>query len=461
MSFSSMQFVAVFLPVFLIIYYLSSDCGRRDVLLFGSLIFYTLGDYKSVPALILSLIINFGFNKLLLAEHEKRNKRSKSKKNFIIEAARKEKAALWAVIAVNLVLFMAVKYVSILPIPLGFSFYTFQMLSYQIDCYRGTIKRPANFRIFCTYVCMFPQLVAGPIVRYEEIEHSLRRPYVNYENVENGAKLFAYGLGMKVLLGDSLLSLWTSVGMIGHENLICATAWLGAVSLSMQIYFDFCGYSLMAMGLGQMLGYKIPQNFNEPYSAKTISSFWRNWHVTLGKWFKDYLYIPMGGNRKGYFRLVLNLFLVWLFTGVWHGSTLNFIVWAMILFVLIAIEKLGIGKLLEKTKVLGHLYVLLVIPVTWVIFSDVQLGRALLYIQCMFSFRKSVTDESLRQLVRLLLDYKWILTAGVVFCTPIPMRFYVRKHSKWYITGMLFCIFWLSIYEIYMGKNNPFLYFQF
>ena len=252
-------------------------------------------------------------------------------------------------------------------LPLGLSFFLFKMISFQIDVYRGEMVQKPGFRQTAVYFVMFPQLVSGPIMRFHEGGFGEEEREYSWEKVEEGLQYFIAGLGTKVLLADRLAILWKDIHMIGYESISTPLAWLGAAGYSMELYFDFWGYSLMASGLCLMLGYPFIENFRHPYASKSISEFWRRWHITLGSFFRDYVYIPLGGSREGMGVTMRNLLAVWLLTGLWHGGSLNFILWGLVLFALIAIERLALGKLFGKFPLIGRFFVLAMIPVTWVI----------------------------------------------------------------------------------------------
>ncbi len=311
MLFSSVEFLFRFLPVFMLIYLLVPEKYRNIVLLSGSLLFYAAGEPYYVLLLILSLIYNFGM--LFVFKYW----------DFAAEI-------------VNYFLTEEKMPVLALSLPLGISFYTFQIVSYLFDCYRGKLKEKADFVSFAAYVTMFPQLVAGPIVKYEEVAERMKERKIRAKAVESGLKLFSIGLGFKVLLANQIGTLWNTLMSAGPGNLSPAAAWMGAFAYSFQIYFDF--------------SFRIPRNFNDPYKSKSISEFWRRWHITLGRWFREYIYIPLGGNRKGFFRTALNLFIVWSLTGLWHGASFNFVLWGLAFFLLIAAEKKGFGKWLESKR---------------------------------------------------------------------------------------------------------------
>ena len=473
MLFSSVGFLFRFLPVFMLIYLIVPVRYRNIILVIGSLIFYGVGEPYFVLLLIFSILVNYGLSEYMLWEP------SGPRKNRKMEAARRKKSAFlvamifdlsflfvfkyWDFTAKNINQLAGGDYVPLLSLalPLGISFYTFQMLSYQIDCYTGKIKQRARLTEFAAYVSMFPQLIAGPIVRYEEIAERMRARKVRIRDLENGLKLFTVGLGLKVLLANQIGTLWNTIMTAGAGSLHASVAWLGAVAYSFQIYFDFWGYSVMAMGLGKMLGFRIPRNFNDPYAAKSVSEFWRRWHMTLGSWFKEYVYIPLGGNRKGTVRTACNLFVVWALTGLWHGASWNFVLWGILFFLLLAIEKRSYGKWLEKTKVLGHVYLLILIPVTWVIFAITDIRQLGAYLADMIGIHGTAILVGAEQFIRYMREYGILLVACILFATPYPGRWYHKWKDRWFAVLLLLVIFWFSVHEIIVGSNNPFLYFRF
>lgn len=446
----------------MLIYLLVPEKYRNIVLLSGSLLFYAAGEPYYVLLLILSILVNYGAGKLIL------EKEKKIAKNILVFSLIYNFGMLFVFkywdFAAGVVnqLFAGEKIpVFSLALPLGISFYTFQIVSYLFDCYRGKMREGADFVSFATYVTMFPQLVAGPIVKYEEVAERMKTRKIREKSVESGLKLFSIGLGFKVLLANQIGTLWNTLMSAGPGNLSAAAAWMGAFAYSFQIYFDFWGYSLMAKGLGKMLGFRIPRNFNHPYTSKSISEFWRRWHITLGRWFREYVYIPLGGNRKGFFRTALNLFIVWSLTGLWHGASFNFVLWGLAFFGLIAIEKKSFGKWLESKKMLGHFYVILVIPVTWMIFAITDMRQLLHYIQNMIGIHMSDVIVGSEQVMRYLKEYWLLFIFCILFSTPYPMDLYRKYKQKWYVVAIVVGIFCFSVYEIMSGSNNPFLYFRF
>lgn len=486
MLFSSIEFLFRFLPVFMLIYLLVPEKYRNIVLLSGSLIFYGVGEPHYVLLLIFSIIINYAAGMLILSQNRKSRKSRKKIKNAKNEGGRKSedfkkyaKCILVLALFFNFGILFVFKYwdfaaeninklpagdiipVLSLGLPLGISFYTFQITSFLLDCYRGKIKGNTSLIEFAVYISMFPQLVVGPIVKYEEVEGELKWRRISYKNLEDGLKLFSIGLGFKVLLANQIGTLWTTIMTAGAGNLSAAAAWLGAFAYSFQIYFDFWGYSLMAKGLGEILGFRIPDNFDNPYAAKSISDFWRRWHITLSRWFKEYLYIPLGGNRKGFFRTVFNLLVVWTLTGIWHGANFNFALWGLTFFLLSSIEKSGIGKWLEQRKVFSHIYVILLIPVTWMIFAISDMRQLMRYLQNMAGIHIGDVIMGSEQVARYLKEYGLLFIVCIIFSIPYTMELYHKHKNKWYGVLAVVVIFWFSVYEIVIGNNNPFLYFGF
>ncbi|MDE6662877.1 MAG: MBOAT family protein [Lachnospiraceae bacterium] len=463
MLFSSIEFLFRFLPVFMLIYLLVPEKYRNFVLLSGSLVFYGVGEPYYVLLLVFSILINYGLGRLILND-----KLIEYKLPFLVFTLIVDFGLLFIFKYQNFVVENINKLVSYeaipvldLVLPLGISFYTFQTVSYLIDCYRGKIKKAPSLIEFAVYVSMFPQLIAGPIVKFDEVSEKLKKRRISAGGLENGLKRFSIGLGYKVLLANQIGTLWNTIMTAGAGNLSAPVAWLGAFAYSFQIYFDFWGYSLMAKGLGEMLGFRLPKNFDNPYASKSISEFWRRWHITLGRWFKEYLYIPMGGNRKGFVRTSFNLLIVWAFTGLWHGAGWNFLLWGLAFFVIISIEKSGIGKWLEKSKILGHIYVIAVIPITWVIFAITDIGQLGMYLQNMFGIHTGNVMVGNTQLFRYIKEYGVLFILCMIFATPYPMRLYRGYKNRWLVILIVAAVFWFSVYEIMVGSNNPFLYFRF
>ena len=473
MLFSSVGFLFRFLPVFMILYLIIPTKYRNIVLLAGSLVFYGVGEPYFVLLLIFSIVVNYGLSRYMFWEP------SAPIQNRVERRKKRRRTALILSLLFDLCMLFLFKYWDFaagsvnrlsgnelvpllsLALPLGISFYTFQMISYQVDCYRGTIAEPAGLVEFAAYVSMFPQLIAGPIVRYDEVADRMLSRRLRIRNLENGLKLFTLGLGFKVLLANQIGTLWNTIMTAGAGELHPAVAWLGAAAYSFQIYFDFWGYSVMAMGLGKMLGFRIPQNFDSPYASRSVSEFWRRWHITLGRWFREYVYIPLGGSRKGRLRTICNLFIVWALTGLWHGADWNFVLWGLLFFLILTIEKNSYGRKLEQTRVIGRLYTLAIIPITWVVFAITDIGQLWAYLGNMFGIQKTGVMVGIPQFLRYLQEYGILLAFCILFATPLPIRCYNKWKDRWFVVVMLTAVFWFSVHEIMVGSNNPFLYFRF
>lgn len=346
-------------------------------------------------------------------------------------------------------------------LPLGLSFYLFKMISFQCDVYRGEIVGLPTFKRAAVYFTMFPQIVSGPIMRFNDGSFLLEEREYSWEKLEEGLQCFVMGLGTKVLLADRLAILWKDIHIIGYESISTPLAWLGAAAFSMELYFDFWGYSLMASGICMMLGFPFIKNFEHPYASKSIGEFWRRWHMTLGSFFRDYIYIPLGGSREGKLRTVRNLLVVWLLTGFWHGGSANFILWGLLLFLLIVIEKMWLGKVFGRFPLLGRCFVLLVIPVTWVFFAITDLGQLGIYLGRMFPFAGEGIAVNTKDIFKYLGMYWHYLLLGVIWCIPKVSGF-VKEHRKHpAVVVFTVLVFWLSVYCVVSMGNNPFAYLKF
>lgn len=443
MVFSSFTFLFAFLPVMLAVYYLAPFRLRNGILFLGSLFFYAWGEPVYVLIMLFSTAVDF-----LHGQWADR-----------FRGTWKAKAALISSVTVNLGLLGFFKYSGLAPLPIGISFYTFQTMSYTIDVYRGKTPVQRNIIAFGAYVTMFPQLIAGPIVRYSEIQRELDERKVGVQELSTGLDRFLLGMGKKVLLANPFGELWNLCSSQSRGSVL--GAWIGIAAFALQIYFDFSGYSDMAIGLGRMLGFTFPENFNYPYISRSITEFWRRWHMTLGSWFREYVYIPLGGNRKGPAIQLRNILIVWLLTGIWHGAGWNFLIWGLYFAVLLILEKLVLLRVLEKLpRTVGHLYALLGILVGWVIFAFDSWQQGLDWLGRMAGLGgvPLVNGADLYYL----LSYGALLGIGVLASTPL-----FRRLGERYLTnpvvqtaGLLFVAV-LSIASLAAGSYNPFLYFRF
>ena len=430
MSFTTIEFMFRFLPIFLIVYYVVPTRYKNMILLIGSFVFYAWGQHFYLLLLMLSIVVNYTFGRLI---GERRAQRKPllilgliynfgllvffKYTNFFIE---------------NINALLTATHIQIPTIsvvmPLGISFYTFQVVSYLVDVYRGEQRPVKNIINLGVYIAMFPQVTSGPIGLYSELEPTLLRRHCSVLNLESGLKTFIIGMGAKMLLANPMGTLWAGMSRYGYETLSCPYAWLGAFGYSFQLYFDFAGYSLMAMGLGQMLGLYVPRNFDHPYISGSMAEFWRRWHMTLGRWFKKYLYFPLGGSRCSFAKTIRNTFVVWAFTGLWHGASWNFVLWGLIFFVLLP-----------------------------------NMQDIATYFSRLFPFFADNTASfvNTKDVIRALHDYWYLLIACVVFCLPFPSRWYEKhKNSKLVILGLVL-IYLMSVYKMQTQTSNPFLYYQF
>lgn len=450
MVFSSFEFLFRFLPAFLIIYFITPKKFRNAVLFLGGIAFYTYGEAQYVLLLLASVTVNYVIARSMYKTPEDGR-------------GRRQAVLLILALCYDFGMLFFFKYSGLTTkLPLGISFYTFQIAAYVIDVYRGIVPAEKSYVNLGTYLTMFPQLIAGPIVNYTEVSSCLKRRTVTARDFESGIRILVIGLGSKVIIADRVGMLWNNVQTIGFNSISTPLAWLGAVAYSMELYFDFAGYSMMAVGLGKMLGFQIPVNFRFPYISKSVTEFWRRWHITLGRWFRDYVYIPLGGSRKGRLRTMFNLFAVWILTALWHGAGYNFLIWGGMLLGALFLEKLFLLPFLQKSKVIGHVYLLLFVPVTWMAFTITDVHQLGIYLTRMFPFVNAHTGMvNSMDYIKYLKDYDSLLAMGVLFATPVPAVIYGRIKRGMLGTLAIAVIFALSMYYLAVSANNPFLYFNF
>ena len=468
MVFSSFVFLFQFLPVFLGLYFLAPDTLKNIVILTGSLIFYFYG-IKDYPAYILliifSVIINYTAARLI-----NRAQKTSWQKFWLFTGMFYNIGSLFLFKYVNFVCenINQLLYISSsserLPIfnlilPIGISFYTFQISSYLIDVYRKKFPAERSIITLGTYLCLFPQLIAGPIVTFSQVREQLHTRTHSLQKLEDGLREFTIGLSLKVLIANRVGGIWTQAAAIGYESISTPMAWLSLVAFSLQIYFDFYGYSLMAKGLGLIMGFDFPDNFKTPYLSLTVSEFWRRWHVTLGSWFREYVYIPLGGNQKSHYR---NLLIVWLLTGLWHGANWNFILWGLFSFLLIICEKKKYGKILDSKPVLGHLYMTVFILFSWLLFAVSDLTQLGIYFTRMFPFlTHSSTTVFHGDFIKHFNDCALPRLAGLFCCCNLPRTLYEKYKYSVPVTLLLVLLFWACVYSMSLGLDDPFLYYQF
>lgn len=471
MVFSSIAFIMYFMPVFFLVYYILPASYKNAWLFLASLGFYYYG-VRGNPGylllMIMSVVVNFVAGKLIEVQKTKRARKAWLVVGIVYDLGWLILFKYLGFLIENLNALFGAMHVKVqletwnLILPIGISFYTFQIISYLVDVYRRETKAEKSLISLGTYLCMFPQLIAGPIVNYHLIQEQLHKRKHSMVKVESGLKVFALGLAYKVLLANRVGHLWTEVTAIGYESISTPLAWMSIVAYSLQLYFDFYGYSLMAIGLGRMMGFDFPQNFNNPYMAVSMTDFWRRWHMTLGGWFREYVYIPLGGNRGGFAKTVRNMFVVWLLTGLWHGASWNFVLWGLLLFVLLFVEKAGLGKVLERHKALGHIYMILWIPLSWLVFVITDLSQLGIYLQKLFPFFGS-TGTVLFQgdYLKYGKTYGIYLVLGILFATGVQEKLLKKNKNSLWVILLLLALFWASVYCMYLGMDDPFLYFRF
>ncbi len=466
MVFSSTIFLCVYLPLVLLGYYICPKKGKNLFLLIVSLIFYAWGEPKYVFLMIFSILVNYVFG-LLMDKHRENKKRLKLLLviSVIIDLGLLSvfKYTDFIITNINSVFGAGFDLLNI-ALPIGISFYTFQAMSYTIDVYRDDVRVQRNLIDFGMYITMFPQLIAGPIVRYSDVQDQLAVRNVTTADFSEGIMRFVVGLGKKVLLANQMGAVWTQIYALGGD-ISALMAWTGAAAYTFQIYFDFSGYSDMAIGLGRMFGFKFPENFRYPYESVSITDFWRRWHITLSTWFKEYLYIPLGGNRRGLARQALNLLIVWTLTGFWHGAGWNFVMWGLYYFAILFIEKLFLLKALDKLpRLFRHAYALLLIVIGWVIFASDDVSVMLPYLGSMFGANGALGGMD----VYTLLTRAALMVICCVASTELPRRLFVTAAGKmnekaaFTVKSVLtLTLLALSVVFLIGDSYNPFLYFRF
>jgi len=466
MVFSSILFLFMYLPVVLGVYYIVPRKWRNPWLLFSNLVFYGWGEPVYIALMLFSMIFNFIGGKYV------GKYRAVDKK--------KSKTILVFVIIVNLGMLAFFKYynlfvntLDIIPgldistlniaLPIGISFYTFQKMSYSIDIYRGDSDAQKSFISFGTFVSLFPQLIAGPIVRYKDIASQLNFRARSAEQFASGVRRITIGLAKKVLIANNIGKLWDTYSIMASSDLSVVGSWLGIIAFSLQIYFDFSGYSDMAIGLGRMLGFEFLENFNYPYISKSVTEFWRRWHISLGSWFRDYVYIPLGGNRKGKYRQLLNITIVWALTGFWHGASWTFMLWGLYYAAFLIFEKLFWLEKLEKApKFVGHFYTVLVAVCGWVLFQLSSLAKCGVYYKAMFGFGDGGFIRPVDGFYAA--SFAVVFAIAIIACTPLAKNLYNKLSEKAQaVTTPILIVLGLVVCTGYLvdATYNPFLYFRF
>ena len=464
MVFSSLVFLFAYLPITLLAYYLVPRQGRNIFLFIVNLIFYGWGE----PKLVLLMVFNIFFNYIGGWLVDKYRADAKKKKLFLILTCVLDIGIL-AVFkytgmiteTLNMLPFLNIPELQI-SLPIGISFYTFQTMSYVIDVYRDDAPVSKNFINFGTYVALFPQLIAGPIVRYRDVAEQLVNRRETLEMFTRGVKLFMVGLAKKVIIANTMGTLTTNIFATTDENGVVGTG-VGMIAYTFQIYFDFSGYSDMACGLGNMLGFEFLKNFNYPYIAKSITDFWRRWHISLSTWFKEYVYIPLGGNRKGVKRQILNLLIVWGLTGLWHGAAYNFVLWGLYYGFLLILEKFVLKKFLDRLpSFVQHIYTLFIVIIGWGLFYFTDVGQLGEFMADLFNFGNGICGN---QAFNLIMSNLPMLIIAAVASTPLAAMLYNRfEHTRFmWIPETLYCmgVLGVSTASLVNQSYNPFLYFRF
>lgn len=470
MVFSSLLFLFRFLPAALLLYYITPRRFKNFTLLVVSLIFYSWGEVRYLPIMIASMVIDYSCGQ-----------------GIRVFGANKKLRKLFLLLSVtlNLGILFTFKYSGFLfenlraigipapyfdpTLPLGISFYTFQTMSYTIDVYRGDVKPEDNIINFSAYVVLFPQLIAGPIVRYSDVAAELKKRRITLPMIERGATLFILGLGCKVLIANNVGSLWDSTALLPLDQISTPMAWIAALAYSLQIYFDFSGYSLMAIGLGDMLGFRFPQNFNYPYIAGSVTDFWRRWHMTLSSWFREYVYFPLGGSRCSEGKRTRNLLIVWALTGLWHGASWNFVLWGLWFFVLLVIEKKWLLGWYHRHKVIAHLIMPVILMISWVIFAITDFSRLGGFLGKMFGIGGAVNQSNPFDWLYALHGYGVSLLIGIIMSLPVvkivheklAIRFPGNKILSGVRTVLLAVILIISTAYLVDSTYNPFIYWNF
>ena len=464
MLFSDLNFIFRALPLFLICYYIVPYRSRKWILLIASILFYAYNAFFYLPVLLCALVINHCLSAAV---------------------SRKSRIVFTISLVLNAAVLILFKFlgtsesVITLPtgsslkliLPLGMSFYIFKLISYQSDLYTGKIKNKSLVNL-AVYVTDFTQIISGPISRYSDshahthkIVSSTEKAHTRFRaalsQISDGLTYFIAGLFLKVILADHLAILWNEIGTIGYDSISTPLAWIGAVVYSLDLYYDFGGYSLMAAGLGVMIGAPFIRNFKNPYAATSVSDFYRRWHMTLGSWFRDYIYIPLGGSRRGSLRTVLNLTVVWLLTGLWHGITINYLIWAGALLLMILFEKFVFSKNDVLYSIIGHINVWLMIPLTWIVFSIRSLNDLTHYFMRLFGQLPDAAVINASDYTRILSEGWLYLIPALIILLPGIRNIFIKHRNGKLWTVMLFIMFWLSIYSICGAVSNPFMYMSF
>ena len=485
MVFSSVVFLYIFFPIMLLIYFAVPKKFKNAVMILASLVFFAWGEIRYIFIMLILAVMDF-----ICGKGIDKNEGNKSKQRLY----------LFIDVGVNLLILFFFKYADFIisninavlhieiplwniPLPIGVSFNTFQSLSYIIDVYRGTVKSEKSFYNYLTYTTLFPQIIAGPIVRYETVDEELENKNISLDNFSIGMRRFIIGLGKKVLIANNIGAMWNLIETGNINEMSVLLSWIGIISFAFQIYFDFSGYSDMAIGLAKIFGMDFDENFNYPYISKSITEFWRRWHITLGSWFRDYIYIPLGGNRKGIILQIRNILIVWALTGAWHGASWNFVLWGVYFGVILIFEKLFLLKILKKVpSIISHIYTIVLVLISWVIFAFEDLNKVKEYIFTMFKVNNVPIINS--EAIYYLHNYLIIILIGIICSIPIVNIIKSKMHNLKNIVnkksykeveenkklkivyssiisiGLVFIVV-ISTSSLVNNSFNPFLYFRF
>lgn len=441
MQFTSISFLFYFLPIFLILYYMADVRFKNAVLLVGSLLYYGLSvDWALMPMAVLLLIT-------LLT--------------YLAGIAIERKPLRWlfplmiVTLAGVMIFFKCVDGGRLFPV--GMSFYLFQVAAYLVSIYQGKLEAEKNFINYGTQVIMFPKVTSGPLCDPVELQKQTHTRTVSMKDFHRGLQLLIIGMALKVLIANRIGSLWNQASVIGYESLSPAFAWLSLTGYAMKLYFDFFGYSVMAMGVGRMLGFQLPRNFDDPYISRSVSEFYRRWHVSLGLWFRNNIYIPMGGNRSGLAMTIFNLLVVWIFTGLWHGVGGNYLLWAGILVFFIILERLFLRKFLDKSHVLSRIYTVFIIMISWVPFAIGDWGQMIIFLGRLFGAGEAVGNPG--EFAYWLKEYAALLIPGVLIMTGLPGKLWYWIEDSWLADLICLVLFWFCVYFIATASQDPFMYF--
>ena len=443
MQFNSITFLFVFLPVFLAVYYIAPAKIKNTVLLLSSILFYGIGiGWQILPmALLLGItVLTYFAGRALKKPHLR--------------------IVFWITIVAMLMVLVFFKcWAGGKYLPAGMSFYLFQIAAYLICVYGGRMEPEKDVISYGAEVMMFPKVLSGPLMEPGTLAQQTHVRKLDLANFHKGLQQLILGLGLKVIIANRIGGLWNQASVVGYESISPIFAWMCLIAYAMKLYFDFFGYSVMAMGLGRMMGFTIPENFIDPYASRSVSEFYRRWHITLGAWFREYIYIPLGGNRKGMGRTIINLLIVWALTGLWHGIGGNYLLWAGIIAAFIILERVLIGKWLKKSYILCHIYTVFIILLSWVPFAIGDWGQMGIYFGRLFGTCGHTLN--LADYVYWMKEYAVLLISGAVLMTPVPRFVWKKIEECWIADVICFVLFWVSVYFISTAAQDPFMYFQY